>query len=140
MDASRPLFKPDGTLNFLSDEELKQADETNRVLCFSDGTLADGTPYWAYIAVLPSKHATFLELTRTRQPLRLTDFGEMIAAGYEETVPEDIQQEMQEKYKFNGKYLNELNQKLIACQQEFKQKQEDNRLMDIVAMMKKGQK
>ena len=67
-------FAKDGTLNDMTDEELAAADADSSVIELSQGTLGDGTPYWAYSEVKPSKYKKFKLLTAAdaaHSPLRL---------------------------------------------------------------------
>jgi len=69
--------------------ELEAADAAGEALIVLDrGQLEDGTPYWAYVAVKPSKHREFMQLGKTRQPRRISDYGAILKYGLERGVPD----------------------------------------------------
>ncbi len=129
-------FDGSGKLSNPTSEELEKADRTSSIIAFTNGVAADGRPYYAYLAVKPSKYREFYELTANRQVLQLNDFGEIIKGGFEVSPPADIISFMRDEYGFDENYEKALQDEVTRQRGKFTAKQEEKRLMDIVAMMK----
>jgi len=133
-------FEKSGKLKKYTAEELAEADKTSSMLALDQGMLEDGkTPYWAYIAVKPSKFEEFIKITAARQKMNLADYGEILEYGFDAQVPESVQETMKSKYGFDKDYKTKLVDKVKQAQAEFLKSQENQRLGDIVAMLKKKQ-
>jgi len=128
-----------GRLKILTDAELAASEGDSVVIVYNRGKLEDGSPYWLYIAVKPSKYREYVEKTSKHEMITFSDYGEIIKYGYEESVPDDIRIEMEREYGCNENYLDTLTKKLRAEQVAFLNKKEDKRITDIVAMLKKKQ-
>ena len=130
-------FEKSGALKPYTAEELAAADHTSSVLVLDQGTLDNGVPYWAYLAVRPSKYAEFMEFTAARKPIRLTEYGVILEYGLDAEVPADVQQAMKQKHGFDNDYKAKLIREIKKAQAEFLENQENKRIGDIVAMLKK---
>lgn len=133
-------FEKDGKLKAPASEALAAADADSFLLVLDKGSIADGTPYWAYIAVKPSKYAEFIRLTQAHQPLRIGDYGTILKYGFEPDVPEAQREEMQREHGFDEQFVPKLLEDVKKAQGEFLKTQENQRLGDIVAMLKAQQK
>ncbi len=129
-------FEKDGTLKEMTTEELAAADAHSSVIEFDHGTLEDGTPYWAYIAVTPSKYKEFKRITAEHQPILLTDYGNILKYGFDKQVPDSVKEEMNREYGCNDNFLTSLANDLKKEQRVFLKKQEETRITDIVTMLK----
>jgi hypothetical protein len=117
-------------------EELKAADENSGVLCLSKGVLDSGKPYFAYIAVKPSKFEEFYRRSSARETFVLDDYGMII---YMDELPEppiEVQENMREFYGFDEDLPKKLLEELKTARAEYGVKNEEKRIMDIVAMLK----
>jgi hypothetical protein len=138
---SSPLnFDASGKVQASTEEELAVADETTVILGYINGTLADGRPYYAYVAITPSKYREFYELTAARQPLTIEDYGSIIMFGYDYAPPPEVVEKMHTDYGFDENYGQKLRQDAEKQQKVFLDKKEADRLKDIVAMMTKQPK
>lgn len=137
--ATAEMFEASGKLKRLTPEELAEADKNSAILCYSRGTMKDGTPYYAFIGVRPSRYAEYRKNTLAEQPMLLGEYGIIVAAGFEEAAPMEVLQEMRDKYGYDEKYAEKLVNRLVEEQKLFFKRQEDNRIMDVVAMLKKKQ-
>jgi hypothetical protein len=133
-------FDKDGRLKAPTREELAQADSSSAVVVLDQGVLEDGSPYWAYVAVKPSKYSEFMQLAARRTPIRLGDYGAILKYGFDPDVPSQVREEMKRERGFDDDYLPRLAQEVIQAQKEFLTGQEAKRISDIVAMMKKQQR
>ena len=133
------MFKPSGELMPPTAEELAEADKDAAILCYTNGLLEDGRPYYAYIAVKPSKYQEFKKLTDARMGLTLGDYGEVIAGNFEASPPPEVVAEMRDKYGFDEHYAEKVVQKIRREQTTFMEQKEKKRLDDIVAMLKMKQ-
>src|SRR5687768_4593585 len=70
-DASGRLKPPDK-------EALAKADTAVDIISLATGRTPDGTPYYAYVAVPPSKYRAFLDATRRGQAMVLSEYGRVI--------------------------------------------------------------
>lgn len=132
-------FDDAGKLKDLSPEQLAEADATSEIITFTNGTLEDDTPYWAYLAVPPSRYAEFLARTTAREALVLTEYGRVLECGLEESPPEEVKEAMRLQYGFDENYIGMLVERAKAEQKEFLGQKETRRIDDIVAMLKKQQ-
>ncbi len=87
-------FEKSGKLKESAAEELTAADANSSVIVLDDGVLDDGTPYWLYIAVKPSKYREFMRLIRERQPMLFKDYGVIVRYGFEKEAPPAVKEEM----------------------------------------------
>jgi hypothetical protein len=133
-------FEQSGKLKPQSPEVLKKADEGASIIAYTDGVTASGRPYYAYIAVKPSKYREFYERTKARETMRLGDYGKIIVYGYETKPPAGVVQHMKEKYSFDDEYEAKLQAEVARQRTQFSIDQEERRLLDIVAMMKSKKK
>lgn len=72
-------------------------DELVDMIMLAKGRVFDGTPYWAYVKVPPSKLLQF-RMAMENGANNILDYGFIIAIGYTEHPPEDIQKEMEKDY------------------------------------------
>ena len=80
------------TIETPSAEEMALADDNFEIIALSTGKMEDGTAYWAYIAVDPSKYQAFATAT---PPIDLEDYGTILKAGEGNEPPDDVKQEME---------------------------------------------
>src|SRR5579884_2861923 len=99
-------------------EELLEADKSTIILGYVDG-MSDGQPFWAYVAIKPSKYAEFHAKTSARQHLIIEDYGTIIASGYDLAPPAEVVQEMKEKYGADARLGEALKQEAIRQQKAF---------------------
>ena len=130
-------FEPSGNMAMPSDEELAQADLVNSILVYSNGARDDGLPYYAFIAVRPSKYREFQDLSEQRQSFLLSEYGTVLAMGMEAEAPPEVIQEMRERYGFDPEYKEKLLLEARRQQDSFLTKKEEQRIGDIVTMLKR---
>ncbi len=133
-------FEASGKLKTQSPDAVKKADEGATIIAYTDGVTANGRPYYAYIAVKPSKYREFYERTKARETIRLGDYGKIIVYGYETKPPAGVVQHMREKYGYDDEYEAKLQAEVARQRTQFSIDQEEKRLLDIVAMMKTKKK
>lgn len=131
------LINAAGKLNVPTQEELSLMDHAVEIITFTDGKLDDGTPYWAYVAVQPSKYAEFIAATKARRRITLNEYGRVVKYGFDAVVPDAVKEEMKRDYGFDDQYLDNMAKKAGEEMTAFNKKKEANRLDDIVAMLKK---
>jgi len=129
-------FEASGRLKPPSAGELAEADEKDSILAYTRGTMEDGTPYYAYVAVKPSKYQEFHARTVERRTMVLGDYGKVIAAGFEPEAPPEVVADMRQRYGIDDQYEEKLVQRVLKQQSVFVEKQETSRLQDIVSMLK----
>ncbi|MGE0753545.1 MAG: hypothetical protein AB7L92_00100 [Alphaproteobacteria bacterium] len=133
-------FNKNNKIKSSSENALKHADAHASIIAFTNGTTESGRPYYAYIAVKPSKYREFCERTEAREAIRLTDYGKLVVYGYESTPPAEVKQHMRKKFGFDDEYEKRLRQELHRQREKHSIDKEEQRLMDIVAMMKSKKK
>ncbi len=132
-------FKENGELDELTAAELVAEDAYSAITVLDRGVTADGTPYWLYIDVKPSKFQDFVRAVRSGTPKVFEDYGTILKFGYDKEVPESVKEEMKQQYGFDENCIENLKKDIRAEQKKFLEKKEDNRIGDIVAMLKKKQ-
>ena len=132
-------LQPPGPLIPPTAEELAEADKDSAILCYTDGRMEDGRPYYAYVAVKPSKYLAFKALTAAGGGLTLADYGDVIAGDFEAKPPQSVVDEMREKYDFDERFTEKLVRTIRAEQDAFMEQQEKNRLDKIVGYAEKQQ-
>jgi hypothetical protein len=131
-------FETSGKLKQLTDAELASTDAESAFIVYDDGILADGSHFWLYIAVKPSKYRDFMDKTKRREMINYPDYGDIIKFGRDEIVPAAIKDEMKQQYGFDDNYEAVVIDKFKKAQIEFLAKQEKSRIDDIVSMLKKN--
>jgi hypothetical protein len=129
-------LEPSGKVQKPTAEELKAADENSGVLCLSKGVLDSGKPYFAYIAVKPSLFEEFYKRSSARETFVLDDYGIIIYMDELAEPPIEVQENMREFYGFDEDMPKKLLEELKKERAEYAGKQEEKRVMDIVAMLK----
>ena len=117
------------------DESDDSLDRAAQLMVLSRGTLKDGTAYYAYVGVKPSRYADFVRTSKAGATLTLEDYGEVLyfAAGSSEP-PRAVREEMQRRYGFDEQYGVKLQARLNAAAVA----EENQRINDVVAMLKRG--
>jgi len=137
MSSTTFQFQASGKIKLPPDEELTKLDGDNAILAYTSGKMQDGRPYYAYIAVRPSLYKKFRQLTAARQTIILRDYGEVLEAGFASSPPPEIVQKMKDQYGCDPDYEDNLVKEALKQQAVFVQKKEDDRINDIVNMLKK---
>lgn len=129
-------FDTDGTPKPPSDTALEEADTSAAILTYTSGTTQDGTPYYAYIAVTPSLYAEFHRKTTNRESMQLSDYGTIVAAGFDVEAPDDVARAMRETYGFDDRYEYKLVQQARRRQSEFLRSLEHARVKEALAKLR----
>jgi hypothetical protein len=129
-------FDKSGKIKPATAEEWKKADEQDAILSLSRGTAADGRPYYAFIAVTPSKYAEYYRLSMEHKPFLMSDYGTVIISEYLAEPPEDVLDWMAEDYDYDPDFENKVAEQFQQEGAEFLSKGEENRINDIVLMLK----
>ncbi|HEV3263389.1 MAG TPA: DUF2610 domain-containing protein [Gemmataceae bacterium] len=132
-------FDKSGKVKAPTAAELQVADADSFILGFVHGTMEDGRPYWAYVAIKPSKYREFYDATSERRPMVIGDYGKVVRAGFDKEVPADAKKEMEEKYGFDENYEENLKKEAKQDQELFLEQQEAKHIAAIVDMLKKKQ-
>ena len=109
------------------------------IIVLDRGEMENGSFYWAYIAIKPSRYKEFMRITGERRPIVLDEFGEILKHGFDEHVPQEAIDAMREEYGFDDQYVEKLGGRMVQVQSAFMKSRETQRLTDIVAMMKAKQ-
>jgi len=134
--SSKFNFDASGKLKDSTAEELANADLTSAIISLSTGIQSDGTPYYVYLAVPPSKYAEFYRMSKERQTFNLENYGVILAGGPEASPPELVMEYMKEEYGFDENFEKALEEEFKKESATYAVQQEDARIMDIVAMLK----
>jgi hypothetical protein len=109
---------PKGNIETPSQQELKAADAHSAIIAFVNGTMSDGRPYYAYLAVKPSKCQQFYERTAAGEPLILSEYGTVIIAGFASQPPENVVAFMQREFGYSDTFEANLRQQLAVQRAE----------------------
>ena len=132
-------FDESGKIIQPSAEELAAADEEIDIITYTKFTTLDGSPYYAFLAVKPSKYKEYSDMVVSKQPMNLSDYGKILASGYAAKPPDEVIEEMHERYGYLEKYEGKLVEEAKKQQKVFHDKKEATKLLDIVALLKKPQ-
>lgn len=132
-------FESSTALKIPSDDELEALDSERSIIAFTNGRFDDGKTYYAYVAVRPSMYREFHAKTKLRQPFVVGDYGSIIMCGEELHPPADVAKMMRDEYGFDDAYEEQLLKEVTEQRNVFCQKKEEDRLSDIVNMLKKQQ-
>ena len=121
-------FNASGQLTHPTEEELASADANSNILVYMTSTLADGRPYYAYVAIKPSRYSEFMALCEAKQEIILEEYGEIIASGFESSPPPEVIAMMRNTYGFDENYLEKLRKEVST-----------QRMDAIVNLLKKNQ-
>jgi hypothetical protein len=132
-------FEKSGKVKDMTDEELAVADGNCAIVVRYSATVADGSPFWAYVAIKPSHYDAFMHAQSAHIPIVLEEYGEILRYGFDTDVPVSIQDEMKRRYGCDDNYECSVAEKVKAAQLAFLQTQETSQLNDIVAMLRKKQ-
>jgi len=137
---NKPSFKFDDQGKFVppTKEEQLKADESAAIVVLSKGTQANGAPYWAYMAIPPSKYQEFHRLSKERQAFNLEEYGEVIICGCDKEPPAAAKEQMKAEYDFDEEFSKKLEARMLEESKNHIEKVEDKRIMDIVSMLKKA--
>ena len=81
------VFESSGKMQLPSQDALEAADADSAILAFSSGTVEGGEPYWAYVAVVPSKYSEFYARSAAREAFQLEEYGTVIEMGFDAAPP-----------------------------------------------------
>ncbi len=65
-----------------------------RITVLTQGKLADGRDYWAYVEMSPAKFTSF-QKAKTQGGFTMQDFGEVVEWGEGAEVPEEVRARME---------------------------------------------
>ncbi|GEM_PF-3276482 len=82
------------------------------VLC--QGQRGDGSPYWAYVQLAPTKAKAFKAAQAAGEAFDLEDFGEILAWGTDADVPADVQQRMEREHRVSHDFEQDLRNAVLA--------------------------
>lgn len=118
-------------------EELSEADNGQPIIILNTGTLDDGTPYWAYVAIKPSRYREFMDASEKGKTLSLGNYGEIIQCGMEEKVPDNVKEEMKHLYGCDDNCMDKLTEDIRRARTEFLNQQQNKRIADVLAILKR---
>jgi hypothetical protein len=130
------VFDNQGRVREPSMDEYALADEDTKILSYTHGTTQDGRPFYAYVAVYPSKYKEFHRMTATKEPFAIEDYGTIVEGAFEVAPTQEVVQHMHAMgfdEQFEEKQKQEAKQELAA----FMEHHELDRIQDIVSMLKK---
>lgn len=133
-------FDNAGKLKMPTAEQLAESDKTVGIISYTTGVFEDGRPYYAFITVKPSKYAEFHRMTKERRALKLTDYGIIITGDFLPEAPADVVRHMEKEYGYDFDFEEKLKEEVVKQRAANSNKQEEKRIMDIVAMLKAQKK
>lgn len=132
-------FESSGELKQPTPEELAEADKQSAILVYSHGMAGDGRPYYAYVAIRPSKYTEFHAASAAGQSLLLSEYGTVVAGGFADRPPPDVVRRMREINGFDDDYEEKLAREVRDQRDAFLKQNENARLHSIVNWLKHTQ-
>lgn len=103
--------------------ELQKADQEVSIMVLVRGTLATNDPFWAYLAIPPSKYLSFKQ-AEAAGGYAMSDYGQVIEMGTGATEPPaDIKRKMEKDFNVNHNFEADVRKKA----EELQAKEEDRR-------------
>jgi len=130
-------FDSSGNLTTPTAAELAQADADSYAIVLNRDVLPDGTSFWVYAAIKPSKYQQYLWECAMQHPIILNDYGNILKCGFGEDVPADVKVEMKTQYGIDENFMAKLKADVLKAHEMFLRSKEEQRIGDIVAMLKK---
>ncbi len=84
--------------SFASQEELVETDAHAGIVHLVTGKTGAGQDFYAYISVLPSRYEDFMLISRAREQMDLSEFGEIIESGFGAVPPKDVRRKLESRY------------------------------------------
>lgn len=131
-------FDTSGKVSVPPTNVLERIDSHTYIVAFTNGTMADGKPYYAYIAVKPSMYQEFYDNTVAKKPMVLSNYGSVIVADFMQTPPKEIIEFMRSEFGFENNFEDSLRQQVSAQRNAYIKENEIKRAQDIVNMMRQG--
>ncbi len=131
-------FEESGALKNPSYDEMKELDKDTAIIAFTNGHLDDAMPYYAYIAVKPSRYQEFYQMTKNRQTMIMGEYGTILMCGTTLTPPDDVVKQMEEEYGFDGQLETKLREEVEKQRGEFTTRQDNIRVGGIISQLKGG--
>jgi hypothetical protein len=129
-------FDSFGNLKTRSMQELASIeDDSNAVIVLSQRTARDGRPYWAYIAVRPSRYADYMRAAKAHETVIFSDYGTVLQYGFDKEVPVAIKTMIKRRYGFDENFKDNLVRDINQAREAFL-KQRDSKINDIVGKLK----
>lgn len=131
-------FDESGRIKPPSPEQMESMENDSSVIVLSRGRLEDDQPYWAYVAIRPSRFADFMRVSEAGRVVALEDYGTVVRHGLNYEVPEQVRREMENEFGCDDNYLRTVTEKVLKSQATYFEKKENDRISGIVAMLKSG--
>jgi hypothetical protein len=129
-------FEKSGKLKTLTGEELAVLDKDSAIIVCNRGKLTDGTPYWVYLAVKPSRYEELLRMTAEGRYIVFEEYGRILNYGTGSEIPEDIKEEMRWEYGWDDHYMVHLMMDMEKARSTFLKEQKvqkNKKISDIIA-------
>ena len=101
-----------------SEKELLEADKKTGLVHLMCGKTGDGKDFYAYINVLPSRYEDFLLISRAREQMNLSEFGEILESGFGREPPAEVRRMMEDKYQVDHDFMAHLQQEVERQQKQ----------------------
>lgn len=125
-------FDSFGNLKARSAQELSALeDASDAVIVLSQGIASDGRPYWAYIAVRPSRYADYMRAAKAHETVIFSDYGAILQYGFAKEVPLSIKAQIKRRYGFDENFKENLVKDINQAREAFL-KQRDGKINEIV--------
>lgn len=129
-------FHKNGTLEPPPQAALEAADDDTLIITYTTGKLADGRPYYAFISVKPSRYKAFNDAMKSKKPVCLKDYGDILACDFTEQPSAEVISHMHKAYGYNDNFMPKLQDELTKQRLAYNAMQEEIRLGDIVKKLK----
>lgn len=100
-----------------SKRELQELDGENAIVVLSQGTLVDGDPYYAYIAVDPSKFIAFKAAEKLGN-YDVAEYGTILKWERKAEPPKEVMEEMEKTLGLDHEYENKVMKALKELKEE----------------------
>ena len=104
--------------NLPSKQDLKEADEDTAVIVLSQGILADGDSYYAYVAIEPSKYVEFKKAETSGKPYKLSDYGTIIKWERKAAPTNEVMDDMELRLGLDHQYEEKVVKAVKELQEE----------------------
>ena len=129
-------FDAFGTLQTKTLQEIEEMEtDADFVIVLAQGISSDDKPYWAYIAIRPSRYADYMRAAKAHALIVFADYGTILQYGFDKEVPGYVKDKMKRRYGFDENYRENLIRDINQARETFLKKRNSG-INDIVDMMK----
>lgn len=102
----------------VTEGQLKKLDGIHDLVEIFHGIDEDGSVFYAYMAIYPSKYMEYKNKIHNQEDLNLEDYGRILYSGKGDIPSAEIQQQMEEEHGIDHAHMTKFNQAILEVMSE----------------------